>query len=425
MKQRNSLKTKKTNIAILCTLSWAGGTELLRLFVTALVKKSSLNPISIKLFFHAPNPSFKSKIKLYIKKLIRYTPPTSQFLNHKQMLDYFQEISPEKITFVTYNHQDNLKQSLSDNKIDVVLPLMSPPPNDHTTPWVGYIFDFQHKYLPHLFSKEERIARDNGFLSLIKKAPAIIVNAKTVKTDIIKQFPQQDHTKIFTLPFAPIAPQNWLTYSSNTVLQKYNITNPYFIISNQFWVHKSHETAFKALKILHMQYQHTGIHLVCTGHTYDYRQPTYFDQLQKKIEQLGLTEKIHILGHIPKKDQIALLKQSIALLQPTLFEGGPGGGSTYDAVALGVPAIVSAIPVNKEISAERLFFFEKENAHGLAKKMASILEKSPTKATIEELIKIREASCEKLGIALLQAISFALVSHNKRRDLYDAKQKQS
>lgn len=43
-------------------------------------------------------------------------------------------------------------------------------------------------------------------------------------------------------------------------------------------------------------------------------------------KKLGIESKIKILGHIPKLEQIELIKNCIAVIQPTLFEGGPGGG---------------------------------------------------------------------------------------------------
>ena len=68
-----------------------------------------------------------------------------------------------------------------------------------------------------------------------------------------------------------------------------------------------------------------------------------------------------------------LLKKSIAVIQPTLFEGGPGGGASYDAISLGKPLIVSDIAVNREIEEnERVFFFMAKNTNSLMKKMNEV-----------------------------------------------------
>jgi glycosyltransferase involved in cell wall biosynthesis len=91
------------------------------------------------------------------------------------------------------------------------------------------------------------------------------------------------------------------------------------------------------------------------------------------VENLGLSEKIHFLGYIDKLDQLRIMAKAVAVIQPSLFEGGPGGGAVYDAVAAGVPAIVSNIGVNLEIGdEENVVFFEARSCDDLALKMKSI-----------------------------------------------------
>ena len=91
------------------------------------------------------------------------------------------------------------------------------------------------------------------------------------------------------------------------------------------------------------------------------------------LDTLGISERVHFLGHIPKFDQIGLLKGSIALVQPTLFEGGPGGGATYDAVSLGIPVLLSDIEVNQEIMTPEVYHFHQQNAEDLTQLMQKVL----------------------------------------------------
>jgi hypothetical protein len=60
-------------------------------------------------------------------------------------------------------------------------------------------------------------------------------------------------------------------------------------------------------------------------------------------------------GVIPKRHQVELVKGATALIQPTLFEGGPGGLSVplHDTLVLD-----SDIPVNREIRSDDVLFFE-------------------------------------------------------------------
>jgi glycosyltransferase involved in cell wall biosynthesis len=149
--------------------------------------------------------------------------------------------------------------------------------------------------------------------------------------------------------------------------------------------------------------------LVCTGDIQDFRFPGYYDTLLDLIGQLGIKDDVRILGHIPKLDQIALLKNSIAVIQPTLFEGGPGGGASYDAISLGKPLIVSDIPVNQEIDKDvRVFFFEAKNVKSLAEKMNEVANNNFTTLTNEELYSRGLSRKKACGEVLLDVIKQAV-----------------
>ena len=128
-----------------------------------------------------------------------------------------------------------------------------------------------------------------------------------------------------------------------------------FLISNQFWVHMNHCVAFEALS--YVIKTNPEVHIVCTGNTNDYRNPDYYLSLLKKIEEFGIKNNIHILGYISKLEQIKIMYNSIGVIQPTLFEGNPGGGIAYNALAMDIPIILSDIAVNKELDYKKDSFF--------------------------------------------------------------------
>ena len=104
---------------------------------------------------------------------------------------------------------------------------------------------------------------------------------------------------------------------------------------------------------------------------------------------------------MPKLDQIHLLRSSIALIQPTFFEGGPGGGSVYDAVSVGCSCIISDIAVNRELASESLVtYFKVGDANDLANVMRDQVDfhknnfKQP--AQLEETGHIRRQACGRV-----------------------------
>ena len=271
-------------------------------------------------------------------------------------------------------------------------------------PWIGYIPDLQHKRLPKWFSERERLVRDKLFSKMLAEASAVVVNATTVIRDIEEFYP--DHkARLFALPFCP--PANLMRFSElsgGEMRTKYGLPAQYFMVSNQFWIHKSHETAFIALR----QVRDAGydVHLVCTGNTFDYRWPDHFNNLQGIIERNNLRSHIHILGMIPKSDQLAIMRESIAVIQPTLFEGGPGGGALYDAVSIGAPSIVSDIQVNREIDIGVVRFFTAGSAESLAARMIEILVDPPQILSEEDIFSQLRSRQREFGKLLLNVANW-------------------
>jgi glycosyltransferase involved in cell wall biosynthesis len=140
----------------------------------------------------------------------------------------------------------------------------------------------------------------------------------------------------------------------------------------------------------------------------DYNHPDHVDSLKSFLRDTNLEERVQLLGHIPKREQIEIMKHAQAVVQPTLFEGGPGGGSVYDAACLGVPVILSDIAVNREVEGDNLFFFEAGNSSDLARKMKTVLGMDVMPPSQETLLSRGQKRAECLGDELMTAIDFTL-----------------
>ena len=404
------------NIAILGKdFIWGGGVELLRTLANAFL--STKNEQRLKVFLLLPvqnKEDFFVSAKRLAEKIISVainerSPYTCQkkLLYDPLFLDFSENVDGP-VEIVTYYKETGYIDALQRINADVVLPAISSLGTGFPISWLGYIFDFQHKYYPDYFTAKECLDRDIRFATMLRDSKAIIVNAKSVENDIDKFFPYHN-CKVFELPFSAAAVSNWLDEIDPARLLKYHLPPRYFIISNQFWIHKSHITAFQALSQLAKAKVFSDIHIVCTGKMEDNRFPEHIKNIQRQLDTLGIRDRVHFLGHIPKIDQIAIMKNSLAVLQPTLFEGGPGGGSVYDAVSLGVPAIISDIPINLEIKNEdNIFYFNAGSPDSLAEKINFFLEMNIVRPSRELLILRGEERKHLLCEVLLQAIECAL-----------------
>jgi glycosyltransferase involved in cell wall biosynthesis len=155
-------------------------------------------------------------------------------------------------------------------------------------------------------------------------------------------------------------------------LSRYDIEQPYFICSNQFWKHKNHLTVLRALAKLRVT--HPEVLVVFTGKEYDYRNPTYFEEFSALRQELELHEQTKNLGFISREDQLTLMQAAVAVVQPSLFEGW--STVVEDAKSMSVPLVASSISVHQEQLADygAKLFFAPEDAAELKRCMVQVLD---------------------------------------------------
>jgi GNAT superfamily N-acetyltransferase len=321
----------------------------------------------------------------------------------------------EHIPTIEVGHSAGLRDGLAgaaeNLRLDAVLLAMRKPRPRPRCAVVGYVPDYQHRHLPRLFSAKEIAGRDRAFEKLALDSDAMVMNARAVAEDM-RRFTGGVLPELHALPFAPALNPEWLEDKAG-VLEKYRASGPYFIVCNQFWMHKDHLTVFRAMAGLSAR--HGEVALICTGETNDYRNPGYFGQLTDEVRRLRLESRVRFLGHIPKRDQIELMKHSVALIQPTLFEGGPGGGATYEAVALGKRVLLSDIAVNREIDTGDVRLFPGGDHAALSALMGETLAETPGPGRPDALLAKSGARLSRNGEAIWGCVRSAIA--NRRRSL--------
>ena len=177
--------------------------------------------------------------------------------------------------------------------------------------------------------------------------------------------------KQFVLPFAVIHPSP-TTGKVQAAIDKYKLPAEYFICSNQFWKHKNHHVILRAINYLKNRGIH--VHVVFTGKETDYRDPLYFDTFKAMAESLDIKKYISILGFISRQDQLSLMRDAIAVIQPSLFEGW--STVVEDCKAIGARIITSDIPVHIEQLQKYPLknFFSANSEIELAKSMANLIQ---------------------------------------------------
>lgn len=236
-------------------------------------------------------------------------------------------------------------------------------------PCVNWIPDFQHLHMPEMFSGKERKLRDRYFRNLTRMCRRLVLSSECARKDFEGAFPAYKK-RVDILPFVAQVPENVYAYSPLDSLNSYNIPEKFFHLPNQFWKHKNHKIVVEALKIL--KDKRKTIIVVCTGNESDYRNPGYFESLKDSIADNGLSAQMILLGFVPVEHLHAMMRQSIAIINPSLFEGW--STTVEEAKSLGKKTLLSDIPVHREQLPPGATYFDPNDPQDLARKMSEIWE---------------------------------------------------
>jgi glycosyltransferase involved in cell wall biosynthesis len=221
--------------------------------------------------------------------------------------------------------------------------------------------------MPEFFSKAEIAARDRYFEQNFKYCSRVILSSFAAKRDA-EEFYSSYRSKIRVLQFVvgsinPLGAPD-LHYLEN----KYSFNGPYFFLPNQFWIHKNHRVVIEALRIL--KSHEKNVLVLATGNTHDYRQPDYFQNLVESAKGYGISGSFRVLGLVPYPDLVGLIINSVALINPSLFEGW--STTVEEAKAFGKRILLSDIPVHREQAPDFGLYFPPNDPEALADLMLTV-----------------------------------------------------
>lgn len=231
-------------------------------------------------------------------------------------------------------------------------------------PVLAWIPDFQHLGLPQLFSPAERRARDRQFAAICRFASRIVLSSRCAQHDL-SRFDGEAVARSRVLRFVAGVPDPATLESRPALESRYRFEGRYFFLPSQFWVHKNHRVVIEALSVLRARRE--AVTVLASGSQSDYRHPGHFAELAARVRALGVEADFRFLGVIPHADLAALMWHSIAVLNPSHFEGW--STTVEEAKSLGVPVLLSGIDVHREQQPPGGTYFDPDDAAGLADAM--------------------------------------------------------
>ena len=293
----------------------------------------------------------------------------------------------------TFNQQENPRfdEFIESKKIDFLYPYFANNKKPTSYRSAAWIPDFQHKYLTSFFSDEDLRQRDYLFTSIAEQSSMVILSSKTVEEDFYRFFSSYK-SKSKVLAFKTSIDSSYYDLNPLEVSKKYNLPEKFFIVCNQFWQHKNHILIFQALRLLQKKLIYP--HVVCTGRLYDGRHPDYMNTLLRSIHELGIFKQVYILGLIARDEQVQLMRSSISVIQPSLFEGW--STVVEDSRCLGKSTILSDIPVHLEQAPINSHYFKRDSVEDLASLMEKLWLQQSSGLDVEKEMISREANAKEV-----------------------------
>ncbi len=260
---------------------------------------------------------------------------------------------------------------------------------------VSWIPDLQQLHLKHLFSLKKRFKRWLDIFILKDNSTTILFSSKTVRDDFLLNYNiKKEKTAVLNfLNKLPIKKPN------GTLFRKFG---KYFMISNQFWIHKNYDLIIDSL--IELKKKNIKPTIVSTGTKFDWRSSTYYETLIKKIKKNKLFN-FKILGNLSREQQLSLIMNAIYLINPSKSEGW--NSAIEEAKSLDTRVLASNLKVHKEQLGPKGTYFDVNNYKKLSKILKKVIldKKKNKRISYSKLYKINQINFKKFSMTYNRIIS--------------------
>jgi len=270
-----------------------------------------------------------------------------------------------KIIFKLISKDILLINFLSKNNINIVTHSVTLG-NQDKIKIISWIPDMQQFYLKSDYNEIEIKKKKKQYLEYIKYSNKILFSSYTEKNKFLSLFKINKNIETVVIHNLPtlIKKKDFISYRK--LRKKFSFKKNFFFIPNQFWEHKNHLFLFKVIKIL----KNPNCLFIFSGELKDYRNQHHIKKILLFIKKNKLDRKILILNDIKYNEVISLIVNSIAVINPSLYEGW--STTVEEAKMYKKRLIVSNIDVHKEQVKKNSSFFYLNSPKSLINKINKI-----------------------------------------------------
>lgn len=263
-----------------------------------------------------------------------------------------------------------------------------------------------HDLIHHNFSQESVTTRNPILYKLkraaykftinraVKKSQKIIVPSNFVKQEIIKTFKISSDKIVVTYEAAE---EDYF----NINYQKSKSFKSYILYVGNAYPHKNIHKLIDSLTYL----KNLNLVLVCP-------RDVFWQRLENYINEKGMNKRVTIHGFLSTIKLTKIFESAKAYVFPSLAEGF--GIPGLNAMASGLPLIVSDIPVFREIYGEAACYFNPQDPRNIAAKIKLITEDKSLQSKLvkKERIQVSKYSWKKMA---MQTLSMYMLEKKRRQ----------
>lgn len=229
----------------------------------------------------------------------------------------------------------------------------------YKTPLIVTFHDLQHQYYPEFFKAKEVRGRDKIYRKAAYEADRIIAVSYYTKQTLLDSYGvPSDNVDVVHLGVG----SEYKKTDDKVLLDKernfLGLTKPFIYYPAATWLHKNHINLLRAVKILITDHQFEG-DLVLTGVATSAKA-----NLLIKIADLGIQDRVHILGYLPYDKLPVIYNLARMMVFPSLFEGF--GMPALEAMACGCPVVCSNVTSLPEVAGDAADYFDPTSPEEIA-----------------------------------------------------------
>jgi glycosyltransferase involved in cell wall biosynthesis len=236
------------------------------------------------------------------------------------------------------------------------------------------IHDLQYRNLPEHWPLAKRAWMRTCHEITLRKCDAVVAISEWVRGDILKHYGERWASRVHTV-WNPVALERF----DQPVEQSFTAGRPYILCTAVDRPAKNLSTLIRAYNLIRAKYP--DYRLVLAGQLrsdhkmWRNKSASLESKLPSAVElvdRFDLSKDVVLTGYISDGELGALYRGASLFVLPSLFEGF--GMPAVEAMALGAPALLSNLPVLREVTLNQAHYIENPlSEHELAERMVEIL----------------------------------------------------